>query len=113
MNREEYEQYRATPHWAQVVETTTRLAGGKCRRCPADGDDCHHVHYRTLWHETPGVDVILLCRKCHEAAHGRSGGETSEAGLCRDCGQNEAMVIDYPSGHRLCMDCLKWRRFTG
>jgi hypothetical protein len=110
MNKAEYEEYRATPHWAQVVEATTQLAGGKCVRCPADGDDCHHLHYRTLWHEKPGIDVILLCRKCHEAAHSEP---TAKRNLCRDCQIKEATVCDHPCGHWLCMDCLKWRRFTG
>lgn len=113
MTKEQYAEYRATQHWAQVVEATRRLAGGRCERCPADGDDCHHLHYRTLWHETPGVDVILLCRDCHEAAHGLDGEPTAKSNLCYDCQSAEGEVVDYPCGHWVCLPCLKWRRFAG
>lgn len=110
MNKAEYEVYRAGEHWASVVEATTRLVGGRCKRCGADGEDCHHLHYRTLGREIPGVDVILLCRECHETAHCEP---TTKRSQCRDCQVKEAQVCDHPSGHWLCLDCLAWRRFTG
>lgn len=114
MTKDEYQYYLATPHWAEVVAETTKLAGGKCVRCPADGRDCHHTHYGSLGREIPGVDVILLCRRCHEAAHGISGSElAAKSGSCRDCRTREATVCDHPSGHWVCMGCLELRRLFG
>ena len=110
MTKKEYAEYRARPHWAQVVEATTRLTGGRCVRCGADGDDCHHLHYHSLGREIPGVDVILLCRKCHKAAHLDSAAEVV---LCHDCQAVEAQFCDHPSGHWLCIPCATWRSFTG
>jgi hypothetical protein len=116
MNKGEYAEYRAGEHWAQVVAETTRLADGKCVRCGANGDDCHHKHYLSIGREIPGVDVILVCRKCHQDLHGLSGDNEAakaENKLCRECHEAEAQVCDHPSGHWLCHSCLKMRRFTG
>ncbi len=114
MNKAEYQMYLAGEHWAQVVKETTKLAGGKCERCGVDGDDCHHLHYLSLGREIPGVDVILVCRNCHEAAHGLSGDNAAtKVKRCHDCNEAEAQVCDHPSGHWLCHSCLKMRRFTG
>ena len=87
MDRTEYDKYLAGRHWARVVETTTRMAGGNCVRCGADGDDCHHTTYRSLWHEVAGVNVVLLCRPCHEFVHGRSTYDpAAPRPTCVDCG---------------------------
>ena len=116
MNKAEYQMYLAGEHWAQVVKETTKLAGGKCERCGVDGDDCHHLHYLSLSREIPGVDVILVCRKCHQDLHGLSGdNEAAKAKikLCRECHEAEARVCEKATGHWLCHSCLKQRRFTG
>ena len=77
----------ASPVWAQfdapgvhkpdaatmkaIAEKTKRLAKYQCQYC---GPTCqgtvnlqaHHLHYRTLYRERPGVDVECVCGNCHE-----------------------------------------------
>ncbi len=30
--------------------------------CPLQ---CHHLHYRSLWHEDPELDIVPLCKRHH------------------------------------------------
>jgi hypothetical protein len=58
----------------RVYEAVEERAGNRCERCgciPGNaygGPDAHHLHYATKGRERP-EDLMLLCRKCHQAMH--------------------------------------------
>lgn len=71
MNKEEYEQYRQTPHW-RLTRQQHVAEHPNCVVCRITGDwtviDVHHRHYNTLWNEQP-EDLATLCRRHHEMQH--------------------------------------------
>ena len=71
MDREEYEKYLLGEHWQRVRRKTLEWTEGRCIRCGALADDCHHTTYRSLGHEARG-DVIPVCSDCHKFLSGRS-----------------------------------------
>lgn len=67
-----HEEYLETPYWFRVKKAVWDRDEGRCRRCPISGRDVHHLHYRSYMRELDDLDcVILLCRKCHDKAHGK------------------------------------------
>jgi len=67
-----YQQHIASTAWKNLRAEVIELRGYRCQRCQRCQQDkpglaLHHVHYRTLGHETPD-DVELLCAVCHEIA---------------------------------------------
>jgi len=63
--------YLRTAHWQRVRKNALALAQYRCQHCGAHKPlDIHHVNYKNLWHEEP-VDVIALCRSCHQAQHAK------------------------------------------
>lgn len=70
----EYEAYIHSGEWASKTARMRAMRPWKdCERClrkPMGGPlEVHHLHYRTLGNESPR-DLIVVCRACHEAAHG-------------------------------------------
>lgn len=64
-----YDAYLATPEWA----ARRRLVIARDRVCQGSADPglhVHHLHYRTVGRET-GEELVLLCKRCHEAEHAR------------------------------------------
>ena len=51
-----------------VLKRASRVCEG-CRR-PARLQ-IHHLHYQTIWKETPD-DLVAVCSACHDRAHGAS-----------------------------------------
>jgi hypothetical protein len=70
---EAYRAVLASDRWRWVRAEAVRRAGYRCERCGAPGRlDGHHWRgYRMLGHEAP-EDVVMLCRACHNRAHGRA-----------------------------------------
>lgn len=75
------------PHWKQLKEealiesrkdSPTNNMFGRCMKCGYEPwKPClqlHHLNYDHVGHETL-EDVILLCPKCHTAAHGKELGK--------------------------------------
>ena len=61
-----------SPEWMEVREQALEDADYMCSECCATGSlEVHHLHYRTLGHEDPYEDVIVLCRECHSELHDR------------------------------------------
>jgi 5-methylcytosine-specific restriction endonuclease McrA len=56
------------PQIAFFVDRPVRWrAGGKCEDCRYGFDlEMHHLHYRSVGREVPD-DLLLLCRRCHQA----------------------------------------------
>jgi len=81
-----YEDYLRSDHWRHVREAALARAMGRCQNSgchyrllsreelaayPPRGYtlDVHHMTYDRLGHERLD-DVLVLCRRCHGAAHG-------------------------------------------
>lgn len=64
-----YQHHVASGAWNKLKAEVIELRGQRCQRCRQDkpGLALHHLHYRTLGHETPD-EVELLCADCHEIA---------------------------------------------
>ncbi len=71
-----YQDYLLTPRWARVRRRMLQRAGFRCQQC-RDYDrpirrvrlQVHHRSYTRLGQER-WEDLEVLCRPCHEAAHG-------------------------------------------
>lgn len=70
--------YLRSDHMRAVSAATRALARGRCqaRGCRRPGTACHHVHYRSLGRERPGVDTRWLCDQHHVAADARRRART-------------------------------------
>ena len=70
----EYVAYLASAAWRERKERALASAAACCWCCRALPTerrlDLHHMTYERLGHEQYG-DLVLLCRKCHEAVHAR------------------------------------------
>jgi hypothetical protein len=68
---ERYEAYLQTPAWKSRREEKLYKAGYKCEKCGRQGKyarlEVHHLHYKTLGHESL-YDLQVLCKSCHKRA---------------------------------------------
>jgi hypothetical protein len=65
-----YLEYLSTLHWQDIRDRALARAGNACQVCnQTDGLSVHHRSYRHLgtWKEL--MDVIVMCKRCHEAFH--------------------------------------------
>lgn len=65
-----YEEYLKSPHWI-AVKTAMFARYKRCQLCGKGHDlNVHHVRgYDTLGMERLGIDVVLVCKKCHHLCH--------------------------------------------
>lgn len=67
-----YDEYRLSAAWRTRVAIMHEIAEGRCEVCGKDWDlHVHHLTYRDIGQEEP-TDLVVLCRQCHRAVHGRS-----------------------------------------
>jgi hypothetical protein len=66
-------EYLKSPYWQAVRTRALQRAGGCCQRCRRQSRrlDVHHLTYRNLGQERES-ELMVLCRECHEAEHGRT-----------------------------------------
>ena len=55
-SKESYDQYRMTH--------------STCERCGDIATDCHHIIFRSQGGSDMPMNLIALCRACHDKAHG-------------------------------------------
>lgn len=64
--------YLTSPYWQMIRRQAMKYAHNKCQ-CSEPGHskvlDVHHLHYKDLWHEVIGKDLIVLCRRHHQDTH--------------------------------------------
>ena len=67
-----YADYLKTDHWIALRRTMLQRAGSFCQRCHRQMRrlEVHHIDYRHLGAERDH-DLVVLCRPCHAAEHGR------------------------------------------
>jgi len=83
MSRGTVQQARRRAAWAEYLESgawdrlrlaflTSGHANTECPGCAASvglHDDVHHLEYPTVPGEEGDEDLVVLCRRCHEAVH--------------------------------------------
>jgi hypothetical protein len=68
---ERYALFLASEFWKELSRRT-RLIVGRCERCGCRHNlQSHHRFYRENWYDTTLSDLEVLCRPCHEKAHGK------------------------------------------
>lgn len=71
LRRMPYKDYLKTPEWARLRRLVMARSDGVCGRCRRKADvwNVHHLTYERLGCELM-TDLVLLCRRCHQAVHG-------------------------------------------
>jgi DNA-directed RNA polymerase subunit RPC12/RpoP len=68
MTRDEYLEYLKSDHWREFSKALKEQLGYRCEECGLQAEpefiNVHHLHYRTLWHESR-EDVKVYCERCH------------------------------------------------
>lgn len=79
--RVDYATYINSRLWHRRRRAFISAATGRCQICGEQrySLDVHHLHYRTLGHES-AADVLVLCRHCHDVVH--YGGVIKRALYC-------------------------------
>lgn len=63
--------YLKSEEWKTVRLITLAKNGGKCEICGKENwsNDCHHkVYPEDIW-ETKPINLVVLCRRCHDEVH--------------------------------------------
>lgn len=70
--RIKYADYLDSPGWKLTRKEALVRAGFKCQSCGVSdiGLEVHHLTYERLGEELE-TDLMVLCDRCHERAHGR------------------------------------------
>jgi hypothetical protein len=64
-----YLKYIKSPQWFGKRQEAFAHYGRKCKNCKSTNQlEVHHLSYRHLGYE-PMKELMILCRKCHEAIH--------------------------------------------
>ena len=71
--RAEYKRYMRSDAWAAIRDVKLSIAGYRCEECNAEGPilDVHHLTYDRFGGDERMTDLQVLCRPCHNKAHGR------------------------------------------
>jgi len=76
-----YRLYRMTYHWRNKRNEVYTFYHGRCSHCKRKVElsksNVHHINYNHKFNETPGVDVTLLCVRCHKKLHKIYGKKTT------------------------------------
>ncbi len=67
--RVDYHEYIKSPKWYENRKVALKRAGKRCQLCASRTQlDVHHNSYKNLGDEEPW-DLVVLCRRCHDAHH--------------------------------------------
>jgi hypothetical protein len=73
---DDYQDHLESPAWHERRKVELDRAGHRCQICNVSAEesvlDVHHRTYERVGREGP-TDLVVLCRKCHDAFH-KSGG---------------------------------------
>lgn len=79
MNKKEYFKYLNSEDWKERRKGMMVEANWICENCGGKAVELHHISWDNLGYEVFGVDVIPLCKECHEEEHPEKGyGEYGE-----------------------------------
>lgn len=74
--------YHGSRHWKDVRRRQLQELP-RCEWCGSTREadrplDVHHLHYATVGAERSGIDLVTLCRWCHDEVHGREWSDRSD-----------------------------------
>lgn len=72
LNNLTYQEYIETPYWDNTRKRALKAAGYRCQKCRKVNVplDVHHLTYERRGQELLS-DLLVVCRPCHEAIHGK------------------------------------------
>jgi 5-methylcytosine-specific restriction endonuclease McrA len=78
VKQDRYDKYMRSEEWQIIRDVKLACASHKCEACgygeyedQTDTLDVHHLTYDRFGGDEYMTDLKVLCRPCHEAAHGR------------------------------------------
>ena len=73
VKKDRYDQFMASVEWWIIRDLKLSIAGYRCEQCNAEGPilDVHHLTYERFGGDERMTDLHVLCRPCHNQAHGR------------------------------------------
>jgi len=71
MHKSEYIEYLKSDDWKERRKYLMELAGWACSHCGEKATQLHHLNYNNLGNEELDVDVIAVCKDCHDEIHGK------------------------------------------
>lgn len=70
--RADYNAFMRSRRWAKLRERKLSQARNRCEQCGATKDlHVHHLTYERFGGDERTTDLKVLCKSCHEKAHGR------------------------------------------
>lgn len=95
MSYSSYTEYLQTPQFRAVVAAVRRRANGACEDCrKRPGVEAHHVKYCRWGAFDTEVNLVWVCRACHERRH-----------TCSRCGRVAIKARHIKAGVQICDDC--------
>ena len=67
----EYIEYLKSDDWKERRKYLMELANWTCCQCDNKATQLHHLKYDNLGNEELDIDVIPLCKDCHDNIHGK------------------------------------------
>ena len=70
--RSEYNRYMRSDAWAAIRDVKLSIAAYECEKCGSrETLHVHHLTYDRFGGDERMTDLQVLCRPCHNKAHGR------------------------------------------
>ena len=69
MHKEDYIEYLKSFEWREKRKLFMEMCNWTCSKCGAKAVYLHHLNYNNIGNEELDVDVIPLCRDCHNEIH--------------------------------------------
>ena len=68
-----YDRFMASVEWWIIRDAKLSIVGYRCEQCGTEGPilDVHHLTYDRFGGDERMTDLQVLCRPCHNEAHGR------------------------------------------
>lgn len=65
-----YYEYLESEEWKEKRAQRLDIDDNKCKICASeDGLQAHHITYKNVYHEDVHLDLITLCKRCHQRIH--------------------------------------------
>jgi len=71
MHKSEYIEYLKSEEWKEKRKLIMQQANWTCSKCGAKATQLHHLNYNNIGEEELDIDVIPLCKDCHDEIHGK------------------------------------------
>lgn len=74
VRQKEYQKFLKSEEWAKIRADVIMLAEYKCETCGRRPKtfQIHHLSYDKPWGQEEPGDLVCLCPRCHDRAHGKT-----------------------------------------